>query len=65
MSSCEVQLDMNDDSCNEERRECMGGKWIADSGTSFHITHSAELWSDVRLCDDKVWIGDNHLIGGV
>ncbi|CAN0405461.1 unnamed protein product [Laminaria digitata] len=26
------------------------------------MTHSADFWSDVRLCDDKVRIGDNHLI---
>ena len=26
------------------------------------MTHSAHLLSDVRLCDDKVTIGDNHLI---
>ena len=26
------------------------------------MTHSADLLSDVRLCDDKVRIGDNHLI---
>ncbi|CAM9602003.1 unnamed protein product, partial [Laminaria digitata] len=37
-------------------------KWIADSGASFHMTHSADFLSDVRLCDDKVRIGDNHLI---
>ncbi|CAN0366564.1 unnamed protein product, partial [Laminaria digitata] len=37
-------------------------KWIADSGASFHMTHSADFLSDVRLCDDKVRIGDNQLI---
>ncbi|CAM9287200.1 unnamed protein product, partial [Laminaria digitata] len=37
-------------------------KWIADSGASFHMTHSADFLSDVRLCDGKVRIGDNHLI---
>ncbi|CAN0530962.1 unnamed protein product, partial [Laminaria digitata] len=37
-------------------------KWIADSGASFHMTHSADFLSDVRLCDHKVRIGDNHLI---
>ena len=37
-------------------------KWIADSGASFHMTHSADLVSDVRLRDDKVRIGDNNLI---
>ena len=26
------------------------------------MTHSADQLSDVRLCNDKVWIGDNHLI---
>ena len=41
----------------------MGENWIADSGISFHMTHSADLLSDVRLlCDDKVRIGGNHLI---
>ena len=39
----------------------MGKKWIADSGAPFHVTHSADLLSDVRLCD-KARIGDNHLI---
>ena len=37
-------------------------KWIADSGASFHMTHSADLLGDVRLGDDKVRVGDNHLI---
>ena len=37
-------------------------KWIADSGASFHMTHSADLLSDVRLGDYKVRVGDNHLI---
>ena len=57
-------LGTNDDSINEERSEDMGEKWIADSGASFHITHSADLLSDVRLCD-KVRIGDKHLIDTV
>ncbi|CAM9259353.1 unnamed protein product, partial [Laminaria digitata] len=35
---------------------------MADSGASFHMTRSADLLSDVRLCDDKVRIGTNHLI---
>ena len=26
------------------------------------MTHSADQLSDVRLCSDKVTIGDNHLI---
>ena len=56
----------SDDSCTEERSESitesLAEKWIADSGASFHMTHSADLLSDVRLCDDKVRIGDNHLI---
>ena len=55
-------LGTNDDSCNMKRSDCIGEKWIADSGASFHMTHSADLLSDVRLCDDKVRIGDNHLI---
>ena len=55
-------LGTNDDSSNEERSEDMGEKRTADSSASFHITQSADLLSDVRLCDDKVRIGDNHLI---
>lgn len=39
-----------------------GEKWMADSGASFHVTHSDDLWSDVRLCEDKVGIVDNHLV---
>ncbi|CAN0062318.1 unnamed protein product, partial [Laminaria digitata] len=27
-----------------------------------HMTRSADLLGDVRLCDDKVRIGDNHLV---
>ena len=45
----------SDDSCTEERSESitesLAEKWIADSGASFHMTHSADLLSDVRLCD--------------
>ena len=37
-------------------------KSIAASGTSFRMTHSADQLSDVRLCNDKVRIDDNHLI---
>ena len=41
----------SDDSCAEERSESMteslAEKWIADSGASFHMTHSADLLSDV------------------
>ena len=55
-------LGTNDDSGSEERSEDMGEKWIADSGASCHITHSADLLSGFRLCDDKVGIVDNHLI---
>ena len=55
-------LGTNDDSCNEERSDCIGEKWIADSGASFNMTHSADLLIDVSLCDDKVRIGDSHLI---
>ena len=57
-------LGTDDDSCTEECSEGMGAKWIADtrSGASFHMTHSADFLSDIRLCDDKVRIGDNHLI---
>ena len=55
-------LGTSDHSCNEERSEDVGEKWIADSSASFHMTHSADLLSDVRLCYDKVRIGDNHLI---
>ena len=55
-------LGTNDDPCNEERSDYIGEKWIADSGASFHITHSADLSSDVRLGDDQVRVGDNHPI---
>ena len=52
--------------CAEERSESMteslAEKWIVDSGASFHITHSADLLSDVRLCGDKARIGNNHLV---
>ncbi|CAM9631660.1 unnamed protein product, partial [Laminaria digitata] len=51
-----------DNSCTQERSDGISGKWIADSGASLHMTHSADFWSDVRLCDDNVRIGDNHLI---
>ena len=61
-----AMLSRDDDSCAEERSqslpESLAEKWIADSGASFHMTRSADLLSDVRLCDDKVRIGDNHLI---
>ena len=56
----------SDDSCAEEgsasMTESLAEKWITESGASFHMTHSADLLSDVRLCDNKVRIGDNHLI---
>ena len=42
--------------------ESLAEKLKADSGASFHMTDSADLLSDVRLCNDKVKIGDNHLI---
>ncbi|CAN0391720.1 unnamed protein product [Laminaria digitata] len=51
-----------DNSCTQERSDGISEKWIADSGASFHMTHSADFLSDVRPCDDKVGIGDNHLI---
>ncbi|CAN0527881.1 unnamed protein product, partial [Laminaria digitata] len=51
-----------DNSCTQERSDGISEKWIADSGASFRMTHSADFLSDVRLCDDKVRIGDNHLI---
>ena len=61
MLSCEVHA-WYDDSGNEEHSDDTGGKWVVgSSGASFHITHSADLLSDVRLCDGKVRIGDNHL----
>ena len=47
---------------SESITESLAENWIADSGASFHMTHLADLLSDVRLCDDKVRIGDNHLI---
>ncbi|CAM9954547.1 unnamed protein product, partial [Laminaria digitata] len=61
-----AMLSIGDDSRAEERSgdltESLAERWIADSGASFHMTRSADLLSDVRLCDDKVRIGDNHLI---
>ena len=55
-------LGTNDDPCNQERSDYIGEKWIADSGASFHSTRSSDFLSDVRLGDDKVRVGDNHLI---
>ena len=55
-------LGSNYDTHNEERRDYIGEELIADSGASFHMTHSADLLGDVRLGDDKVRVGDNHLI---
>ena len=41
----------SDESCAEEGSESitksLAEKWIADSGASFHMTHSADLLSDV------------------
>ena len=47
---------------SEERLVGVGEKWIADSSAFLHRIHSADLLSGVRLCDDKVRIGGNHLI---
>ena len=55
----------DDDPCNEERSDYIGDNWIADSGASFHMTHSADLLSYVRLGDDMVIVGDNNIIDGV
>ena len=59
-------LSISDDSHAEERSgdstESLAESWIAYSGASIQMTRSADLLSDVRLCDDKVRIGDNHLI---
>ena len=55
-------LGTDDDTHNEERSDFIGEKWIADSGASFHMTHLADLLSDVRLGNDKVRGGDGHLI---
>ena len=59
-------LNGSDDSCAVEHRDSLTEnfteKWIADSGASFHMTHPADQLSDVRLCNNKVRIGDNHLI---
>ena len=61
-----VMLSCSDDSCAVERRDSLtqsfAEKWIADSGASFHMAHSADQLRDVRLCNDKVRLGDNHLI---
>ena len=61
MLCCKV-AGTNDGPCNEERRDCTGDKWIEDSAASFYMTRSADLLSDIRLCDDKGRVGDNHLI---
>ena len=55
-------LGTSTDSCSDERNGGVGEKWIAHSGASFHMTTSADLLSDVRQCDDKVRISDNHVI---
>ena len=47
MLSCEVQLDTNVHPFNEKRSDDIDEKMIADSGTSFHMTHSADILSDV------------------
>ena len=64
-----AMLNGSDDSCAVKCRdsltESFAEKWIADSGVSFHTTHSADQLSDIRLCNDKVRIGDNDLIGVV
>ena len=61
-----AMLSGSDDSCSVERKdiltESFAGKWIADSGPSFHVTLSADPLNDVPLCNDKVGIGGNHLI---
>ena len=61
-----AMLRIGDDSRGEElsgdSTESLAERWIADSGASFHMTRSADLLSHVRLCDDKVRIGDNHLM---
>ena len=66
---CCLANDMASTSDNSRAEERSGGstkslaeRWIADSGASFHTTRSADLLSDVRLCDDKVRIGNNRLI---
>ena len=62
-------LSGSDDSCAVARRYCLteslAEKRIVDSGASFHMVHSADQLSDPRLCNDKVKIGDNHLINVV
>ena len=61
-----AMLSGSDDSCAVGRRdsltESFAEKWIADSGASFYMTHSADQLSDVRLCNDEVTIVDSHLI---
>ena len=61
-----AMLGGNEEPCAVERRDSLTGsfaeKWIADSGASFHMTHSADQLIDLRPCKGKVRIGDNHLI---
>ena len=38
-------------------------KWIADSGATFHMTRSADLFRDVQPSEDKVKVGNDTLIG--
>ena len=51
-------LGSNDDTHNEERSDYVSEKWIADSGASFHMTHSADLLSKVLLGNDMVRVDD-------
>ena len=55
-------LGTNDDPCHEEHSDCICEKWIADSSASSHMTHSADRLSNIRLGDEKVRVGGNHLI---
>lgn len=40
----------------------MSETWIANGGGSVHLTRSADLSSNVGLCEDKVRIGDENRI---
>ena len=48
--------------CRDSLTESFADKWMPDSGTLSHITHSADQLSNVRLCNGEVRIGANHPI---
>ena len=60
-------LNGSDDSCAVERRDSLAEsfteKWMADRSASFHMTHSADRLSDVRLRNDNVRIPTDRRYG--